>query len=405
MAALLVPICVVLGTGVFSVAPGEGIWHGLVTDLPPAWRAFLTDVAPVPELPGLVLAVAWTAGVAALLAELLASSRKVPRALSLAPAFAIYLFASALGRGSWGAIGLGAIAGTACWYLVATACERRDLMAGSAGAPDKAGSTVPRESHPPGRGAIVRLSVLAAVAAAVVGPNLPGARSAALVAWHVTGGVTGGVNSTAVTSGGVTPKREIVVSTLVQVAEEEIDDPSVALFTVHSPRPTREMIAALDQFNGSYWSTSPSDAFSPLASFPISLAGDERETPPLRAAGLGKARLVQVFDVDALGGHDIPTFGDVVAVANAGRVSEQGPGGSVVSDTRLVRGSTYAVASIVPDRFAKLATREHRHFRSPVPAASASCARPPGPARRRPREGCTQPVRKGSRPCAVFDLL
>jgi transglutaminase-like putative cysteine protease len=189
------------------------------------------------------------------------------------------------------------------------------------------------------------MAVLAAVSAALIGPNLPGARSAALVAWHgLTNGATKG--TTSVTGNGSTPQG-IEISTLVQVGEEEVDDPSVALFEVHSIVPTRELIAALDYFDGNTWSASAIASQPELGGFVTSLGADERRPPALSPDGPGHAKLVQVFEVAALGGHYVPTWGTPAGIDGAGHVSQDGPGGSIVSDAALRRGVAYAVSSVV----------------------------------------------------------
>ena len=101
MVAVLLPVGIVLGSTFSWVVPAQATWHVAGRDLDAAWRAFSYKVAPVPELPGLVLATAWAAGAAGLLAELISSWRRVPAVFALAAALGLYLFAAALGTGSW----------------------------------------------------------------------------------------------------------------------------------------------------------------------------------------------------------------------------------------------------------------------------------------------------------------
>ena len=95
-AAVVLPIGIVARDDVLlgHARPGDG-----PTSSGCAWTAFYSKVAPVPELPGLVLATAWAAGAAGLLAELLSSRRRVPAVFALTPALGLYLFAAALGTG------------------------------------------------------------------------------------------------------------------------------------------------------------------------------------------------------------------------------------------------------------------------------------------------------------------
>jgi transglutaminase-like putative cysteine protease len=300
-----------------------------------------------------VLAAAWASGLVALACELISSRRRVPAVFALAPGVAVYLFASALGTASWRMLGLGAMAGSACWYLVAVVpvhdTERDVLVASLDAGPEAGRDAVSRHS-----GAVIfPMAVLAALAAAVLGLNLPGARSSALVAWR-SGGAAG---TTATTIGeGAGSSKPVQLSTLVQVGQEEVDNPSLVLFTVHSAMPTRELIATLDEFNGSSWSASPSGPSSAPGPLLASLGADERQPPAVVPDGAGHAVLVQVFEVSGLGGevagprgYDIPTWGYPSAMAGAGQVTRNGPGGSIVSDSPLQYGTVYGVSSVVAD--------------------------------------------------------
>jgi len=344
--AVFLPIGVVLGPTFFWAVPGHAAWHAILEDLRTAWAAFSLRVAPVPELPGLVLATAWAAGAAGLLAELISSKARIPAVFALMPAFCLYLFAAALGTDSWRALGLACIAASACWYLVAVVGER-ERAEGIVVASSDTGLSPGVRAAPHGAAAVMlRMALRAALAAAVIGPNLPGARSVARVAWHGTAGF--GSGTATLVPGGNLPQG-IQVSTLVQVAQEEVDDPSAALFTVYSSMPTREMIAALDEFNGNIWSATAAGSPKELRSFWPPLGVDERRPPPPTPEGYGHEQLVQVFEVSGLGGRDIPSWGSPLAVADAAPVSEVGPGGSIVSSIPLRRGSVYAVDSIGAD--------------------------------------------------------
>ena len=344
--AVFLPIGVVLGPTFFWAVPGHATWHTIFEDLRTAWAAFSLRAAPVPELPGLVLVTAWAAGAAGLLAELISSKARVPAVFALMPALGLYLFAAALGTDSWRVLGLACIAASACWYLVAVVGERERAQGAVIASSDN-GLSPGARTAPGGAGPVMlRMALLAALAAAVIGPNLPGAHSVALVAWHGTAGF--GSGTATLVPGGNLPQG-VQVSTLVQVAQEEVDDPSVALFTVHSSVPTREMIAALDEFNGNIWRATAARSPRELGSFSPPLSDDERRPPPPTPDGYGREQLVQVFEVSGLGGRDIPSWGSPLAVTDAARVSAVGPGGSMVSSIPLRRGWVYAVDSIGAD--------------------------------------------------------
>ena len=282
-----------------------------------------------------------------MLAELISSRRKIPAIFSLAPALGLYLFSSALGTGSWRAVGLALIAGAACWYLVAVVREREAAQDVVIASPDAALSVGERAASYGAGAVMLRMAVLAAVAAAVIGPNLPGAGSQPLVAWHGKGG-GGHVTKSTVIPGGDLPQG-IEISTLVQVAEEEVDNPDVVLFTVHSVTATREIIATLDTFNGNRWSASSTNGLRAVSSFAPPISTDLHQPPAPVPDGVAQERLVQVFQVALLAGYNLPSWGVPLAVANAGQVTRDGPGGSLVSDTALEQGSIYAVSSQAPD--------------------------------------------------------
>jgi transglutaminase-like putative cysteine protease len=244
------------------------------------------------------------------------------------------------------------MAASACWYLVAVVREREGDGEVLVASLDTGLDPGDRSASYRAGAVILRMSVLAALAAALIGPNLPGARSVALVAWRGDASATA---TTAVPTGSSYPRR-LQISTLVEVGQEEVDDPSVALFKVHSSMPTKELIATLDEFNGNSWSASPSGAKAAPGTLSSSLSADENQPPPAIPHGLGHAILVQVFEVDGLGGelagpagYDIPAWGYPVAVAGAGQVSRGGPGGSIVSGSEPREGTVYGVSSIVGD--------------------------------------------------------
>ena len=344
--AAFLPIGVVLGPTFFWAVPGHATCHTIVEDLRTAWAAFSLRAAPVPELPGLVLVTAWAAGAAGLLAELISSKARVPAVFALMPALGLYLFAAALGTDSWRVLGLACIAASACWYLVAVV-GKRERAKGVVIASSDTGPSPGVRTEPDGAAAVMlRMALLAALAAAVIGPNLPGARSAALVAWHGTAGFGSGPATLA--PGGSLPQG-IQVNTLVQVAQEEVNDSSVALFTVHSSMPTRELIAALDEFNGNIWSATATGSPRELGSFSPPLSADERRPSPATPEGYGREQLIQVFDVSGLGGRDIPSWGSPLAVADAAQLRAVAPDGPIVSSIPLRRGSVYAIDSIGAD--------------------------------------------------------
>jgi transglutaminase-like putative cysteine protease len=317
-------------------------------DFRTGWAAFSFKTAPVPELPALVLVTAWASGTVGLLAELLHSTRKVPAAFALAPAFGVYLLAAALGTGHLRLLSLAAIAGSACWYLLAAIHDsekaRGVVFAWSGSEPDPGQP----KTHRRAVAMTLRMSLLAAISAAVIGPNLPGAHSPALVTF------AGGIRLARTTETTVLPAGDlsegVEISTFVQVAQREIDDSNTALFTVLSSVPTRELVATLNEFNGNSWSDVGPASRVELGTFslPANVGTQPAEAPV--ADGVGHEKLLQIFEVSGLGGYAIPVWGDPTMVSSPTSQMAWNPStGSVIADNPLQAGSVYAVSSIVPD--------------------------------------------------------
>lgn len=82
------------------------------------------------------------------------------------------------------------------------------------------------------------LTALAVIAAMVLGPNLPQARSAAILSWR--GGSSG-------------PSARTTVSPLVNIEHRLVAQSNQELFTVRSERRAYWRLTALDQFDGQIW--------------------------------------------------------------------------------------------------------------------------------------------------------
>ena len=359
--AFAVPIAWVFAPTLTYGLPLARTWHAFGLAASRAWPVYEHRLAPVPELPGLVVCTGWAAGALAFVASALAADRFFPRFVALVPALGVYLFASTLGTPGWRVPGLALEAGAAVWFLAASA-EERDatldiVVATLDGSPDDAaagsrtGARGRRSAEGRRRVAPWRLAALAALAAAVIGPNLPGANSAALVAWRGGGpaAAAGGGGPGGPTGPGVQ------ISTLVQVAQEELNNTSTLLFTVHSDTVTREVIATLDDFDGNAWSSSrgldgSSDRSTAVPTFPTNLRND-RVAPPQIVARVGSTETVitQEVQVYALGGYSIPAPTNTVAVTGAGLVSRLGTGSDLFSTTALRHGSQYALVADLPN--------------------------------------------------------
>jgi transglutaminase-like putative cysteine protease len=349
LAAVLLPVGIVLGSLFFSMGLDHTVWHTVRTDLWAGWNAFSLRTAPVPELPALVLVTAWASGATGLIAELVHSRRKLPAVFALAPAFGIYLLASALGTGHLRVLGLACMAGSACWYLVATVRENESARGVLFAWPDSARNPGTRKASRRAVAMTLRMALLAAIAAAVIGPNLPGAHSPALVTF------SGGTRLARTTATTILPPSGnladgIEVSSLVQVAQREIDDSTTALFTVFSSVPTRELVTTLDEFNGNSWSNAEPGPRLPLGTFSLPANVGQQPAKAPVPDGPGHEKLLQVFEVAGLGGYEVPAWGDPLLVESpVSQMTWSPTNGSVLANNPIQPGSVYAVSSIVPD--------------------------------------------------------
>ena len=351
--AFLLPLAVVDGSSFSGVLPLAPTWHVVNGQLQGAWTIFSDRIAPVVEAPGLVLVASWAAGAVALAAEVLYADAGLPAALSLVPAFDVIVFVGTLGTSTGRAAELALVAALALAFLLTSQRDRRAqrtvVMARSAadehpqGEPRRKGGGA--ASLPEFGWALPALALVAAVAAGVVGPLLPGATSAPLIAWH---GLKAGRHGAGGTGVGTNAKpNHVFVSDLVQVAEQEINNSNALLFTVHSAVRTREVLLTLDRFNGNAWSrgTGPSTA---VPQFSTSLQSLERHPPaPLPLQGGGKV-VEQVVDISTLGGRWLPSPGVASAVDGLSEVSVLGHGGPLVSPQDLTAHLTYALKAVLP---------------------------------------------------------
>ena len=372
LSVLLVAWVPVLALDASRVAYGFPAGHGgtvLARQLSQAWHIFSVDVSPVRPQTGLVLAAAWAAGVVALAAEAIDADSSLPALVAMVPAFDIVLFTGTLGTSTGRPLELAALGALGVWYLgssvgrsrreqvvVARIDARSPLestdrptglgrlkslprlksLARLEGAP---GSTGTKPAQPGlTRVAAPGLVVLAAVAAGIVGPLIPGANSPALVAWHgsLRGTGAGGHHG----SGGT-----LQVSTLVQVGEQEVDNPNTVLATVHSSLLTREVLTTLNDFNGNQWTPARSTSQRiRLGSISRSLSSLERNPPPESFVANG-AELTQVISLRSYGGPYLPAPGDPVAISGVRVLPEASASGPLVPTSGLHSGETYAVTA------------------------------------------------------------
>jgi transglutaminase-like putative cysteine protease len=338
----MVPVWLVAGGATTLGWPTFFTGHVLASDLSHSWHAFNSYRAPVPELPGLVLVCGWAAGGATLLAGWAAAGGDTPLWVA-APPTALFLFTSALGTSAWRAPAIAADVAALSWYAVASRATHR-LRGSQLAVPDAvasmtgtSGTSRPRAQFGPGFVAAA-IVLTAAILASLVGPRLPGAVDAAVVSLRSGQGI--GLRPSGepipAPSGG-----QVFINTLVQVAEEEIYQPNVELFTVHTSERSYLVYTTLDEFDGNAWSQAGSD--TEVSSFPL----------PLSALGTpADTKLVtEQIRIEHLGGSTLPAL--PVPVAETGPGTDQAlyspVNADLQQDIQLEGGDTVTLASAIPE--------------------------------------------------------
>jgi transglutaminase-like putative cysteine protease len=336
VAVVIVPLWIVLGGATTWGWPTFSTWSVVAGDLSHAWSVFNILRAPVPELPGFSLVGAWAVGGAALLAGWAADGGDTPLWV-VAPPSAIFLFTSALGTAGWRPLAITAEVAALGWYAASARAARRVHTIGIAERQDAAGGRRPRLSL----GMVwpaAAIVTIAALLAGLVGPRLPGAVSPALVSLrNNSGGSYLGSGGDAISA----PVGQINVSTLVQVAQEEIYQPKALFFIIATPAQTYTILTTLDGFNGDVWSSTEDGA--PFGS----------ELPYLGATVPGVehvgdyAYFESQVEIDQLGGNFVPTPALPVEGQGPGTLTYDGPHATLLSALELDDNAVFDIVSRV----------------------------------------------------------
>lgn len=325
--------------------PLSPAWHAMRIQFAEAWRVFSYRVAPVAEVPGLVLVTTWAAGLVGVAAEVLYADVGLPAVVALVPSFDVLVFVGALGTRSGRGIELAATTALAILFLATAQADgvptSRLLARRDSAKPARVRSFAARSARLP------VLAVAGALAAGIVGPVLPGATSRPLVAWHSDR--AGGGEGTRPGQG----KSPVLVSDLVQAAEEEVDDPRTLLLRVHSPEPLNQILFTLERFNGEAWSEGPAGKGQPL---PGATGPNALRLPPPVVLRDGSEVVTQVVKDVRLAGDAVPTPGRTVAVGDLiARSTRDG----VVTSHGLREGRSFAVTAVVPPAGGSALARAH----------------------------------------------
>jgi TgpA N-terminal domain/Transglutaminase-like superfamily len=305
------------GTAQWLLPTGETA-RQLGDDLSAAWHIFGDVSAPAPVANGFVVVSAAAIWLLAFIADW-AAFRVSATLEALLPATTLFVVAAMLGdEGSPVASAAVFSAAALVWVLVhrTTNQERRSRWAGG------------RRAH--GRWSVVGTGSLiigaAVILGTVAGPQLPGADADALLAWR-------DINKD-------DPSR-VVLSPMVSLQTNLVDQPDVEVFTVRSERSSYWRLTSLDEFDGELWRSSYStdDASGPLPRALETAGEGETITQEITINGLSSVWLPAAFEPVAVDtGEDQPT--DVDARSSTLMVD---------SDVDYSDGYTYDVTSRIPD--------------------------------------------------------
>jgi transglutaminase-like putative cysteine protease len=318
---------VVLGTAVFYpdasalIVPTRETVSLLGDDLREAWQVFSDDAAPVPPVRGFLVTTGVLVWYGVFLADWAAFRLRSPLE-AVAPATAVFVFGSLLGvdrnqitHGLLFALGLLGVLVT----LRAERQAREEVWV--------AGGTVEGVRTTLRVGATA--GVITVIVAALIAPQLPGATAQPLL------------DITEINDG---PETRAVLSPLVEVAAQLIEQTDLELFSVKVDRSQRDYwrLMALTTFEDEIWRRSSNfdEARGPVES-------DISPTVPTRT-------VTQEITIAALANIYLPAAYEVSNIIDDGGVGleYETATGALVVDRRLnqvPRGYTYTIESQVPD--------------------------------------------------------
>ncbi|HEV2360702.1 MAG TPA: transglutaminase-like domain-containing protein [Acidimicrobiales bacterium] len=348
LAVAIVPIWFVAGGATTWGWPTFSTFHTIGSDIGAAWTTFNQLRAPVPELKGFVLVCGWAAGGCTLLSGWAAAGGDTPVWVA-APPTALFMFTSALGTSQWRGVAIAAEVASLIWYAAATHSihrlrgTRRALRVGADGAP----VAEHRARDPFGPGPVVAgVVVTAALVAGLIGPRLPGAGDAALVSIH-------GHPSPEIVGGNINPPEgQVVVSPLVEVAQQEIFQSHLRLFTFRSSVNGYLVYATLDSFDGNVWTEDASKNFNMVSVIPNPSLDQGGSAAVATQDGTLPDELVTIqVQIDHLGGTTLPSFPVPYAEGGPGRdAGVYYPVQAMLSqDLPLAPGNTATIESIIPE--------------------------------------------------------
>lgn len=289
--------------------PWRATLDAATTELVEAGRIFGKVVAPAAATPGFVLATVFAAALVAFLSDW-AAFRLRAGIEACIPSFALFVFTGALAAGRGRTPAVIAYMAVVVFFVVLFRVGAERTTAWFTG------------GAAPGPRTIVKLGAAAGAIAIfiglVVGPALPGADEPPLVAYR----------------GRDRPGRvsRATVSPLVDVRGRLVEHAGVEVFTVQSPEPRYWRLTALDEFDGSLWSSN--DTYKQAK-------GNLKES----VESTGGTKLRQRFSIQGLGSIWLPAAYRPVRVVDGEGVSYNPDAASFITDEETADGEVYEIES------------------------------------------------------------
>jgi transglutaminase-like putative cysteine protease len=328
--------------------PWTGTWRAAAQALDAAWGQFSQVVAPAPVTRGFVISAMAGAGVTAMLADW-AAYRVRTTFEPLLPSFTLFLFTSALGTAHGRGLATAAYVAAALLFLVVHQAALRAETTAWFASRSRRGIAALLQ------GGVV-IGIAAVVASVVIGPNLPGAKSKAVIAWRRTGGTGGG--------------DRVTTSPLVDIRGRLVSLSDVEVFSVKSTARAYWQLTTLDTFDGRIWSSNRnySDVKHGLpGGIPDDVAANH---------------VVQDFAIEGLDSIWLPVAYQPTRIEGIDHVSYNAALGSLITAGATSNNTQYKVDSEVPEfrpeqlRTAQASTPDPAFVAlPPIPAAVAVEAR------------------------------
>ncbi|MHB8669310.1 MAG: transglutaminase family protein [Acidimicrobiales bacterium] len=310
--------------------PTLATWRATAHDLSGAWDRFASVVAPTAVTRGFVLAGVLGAWAIGFVGDT-AAFRVGTTFEATLPALTMFGFAAALGTDRHRVAHAAFVLAAVLMFTLSRAWERRLLEAPwlrsdpRPGSGARSGSLSDRTVYSALGSARtgLALSAAATLVAALVGPLLPGARSAALVGWR---------------AGPTSSATRITISPLVDIRARLLDQTEVEAFTVQADHPSYWRLTELDRFDGHLWSS-----LGTYRSTTRDLAN-----PPPGNPGSAATTIHQRFGIEALSSIWLPAAFVPHRLSGPGHTRFDDDSASILTERASANGLHYSVDSVVP---------------------------------------------------------